>query len=248
MNAVTSIWRQLVRRRLWPVAVLLIAAMAAVPVLLAKDPQPVAAPLDPTPAVSANTDDTIADPVVAKVDVTTDRGRRRVLGARKDPFRPVPVKKPKKAKVANATPDVPAPTTTTNTNGNGGGSPTSGGGPVAPTVKPKVYAAGTLVIRFGDAEADKLPKRVLGKLKPLPDDVTPLLVYMGLTSHGKKAKFLVDDSLQVTGDGTCKPHPSNCETIQLAVGETEFFDVIDPDTGDILGSFELDLVKIIAKA
>jgi hypothetical protein len=245
MNAVTSIWRQLVRRRLWPVAVLLVAALAAVPVLLTRDAQPVAAPADPSPAVSAKADDTIAEPVVAKVEAS-DRGRRRrVLGARKDPFQPAPVKKPKLAKQADAKPDDTAPTQSTGGGGgSGGGGSTAPSSPVAPTPQPKVYPAGSLVIRFGDAESDQLPKTVLRKLKPLPDDVTPLLVYMGLTDHGKKAKFLVDDSLQVTGDGTCKPHPSNCETIELAAGETEFFDVIDPETGEILGTFELDLVKI----
>jgi hypothetical protein len=247
MNAVTNIWRQLVRRRLWPVAVLLVAAMAAVPVLLAHDPEPVAAPVDPSLAVSAKADDTIAEPVVAKVEAS-DRGRRRrVLGARKDPFEPAPVKKPK-ATAAVATP-TPAPTDTTGgAGGGGGGSITPSGGSIVPKPKPKVYPAGSLVIRFGDATSETLPKMVLAKLKPLPDDVTPLLVYMGLTDHGNKAKFLVDDALEVTGDGTCRPHPSNCERIELAVGETEFFDVIDPETGDIIGSFELDLIKINRKS
>ena len=90
MNAVTSIWRQMMRRRLWPLAVLLVAALVAVPVLLARDAEPVAAPVEPAPAVTAKADDTIAEPVVAKAEAA-DRGRRRrVLGARKDPFQPPP--------------------------------------------------------------------------------------------------------------------------------------------------------------
>jgi hypothetical protein len=240
MNAVTSIWRQMMARRLWPLALLLVAALVAVPVLLARDATPVAAPADVAPAVTAKADDTIAEPVVAKVEAS-DRGRRRrVLGVRKDPFQPPPVKKPKKAKTADAQADVPTPDPGTT----GGAAPTIPSGPIAVTPKPKVYPAGSLVIRFGNSEADVLLKTVLRKLKPLPDDETSLLVYLGLTDHGKKAKFLVDDSLEVTGDGVCKPHPSNCETIELAAGETEFFDQIDPETGNIVGSFELDLVKI----
>ena len=39
MSAVTNMWRQLVQRRLWPVAILLIAALAAVPLTLAKEPE-----------------------------------------------------------------------------------------------------------------------------------------------------------------------------------------------------------------
>jgi hypothetical protein len=241
MNAVTSIWRQLMRRRLWPVAVLLIAALAAVPVLLTREPEPVAAVVDPAPAVSAKADDTIAEPVVAKVDAGDRDRRRRVLGARKDPFQPAPVKVPKVAKTADATADAPP---------DAGGS-TESSSPSLPTVPaptPIVYPADSLTIRFGDAESDQLAKGVLTKLEPLPDAETPLLVYMGLTDHGKKAKFLVDDALVVTGDGTCKPHVSNCETIELAAGETEFFDLIDPETGEIAGTLQLDIVKIHRKS
>ena len=240
MNAVTSIWRQMMARRLWPLALLLVAALVAVPVLLARDATPVAAPVETAPAVTAKADDTIAEPVVAKVEAS-DRGRRRrVLGVRKDPFRPPPVKKVKVAKVADAGPDVATPDPGTG----GGGGTTTPSGPTIVTPKPKVYPASSLLIRFGDSTADVLPKSTLLKLKPLPDDETSLIVYMGLTDHGKKAKFLLDDSLEATGDGTCKPHPSNCETISLAAGETEFFDVIDPETGDIVASYELDVVRI----
>ena len=238
MNAVTSIWREMMRRRLWPVALLLVAAMAAVPVLLTRDAQPVAAPIDSAPAVSAKADDTIAEPVVAKVEATDRPRRRRVLGARKDPFAPAPVKQPKKAKTADAKPD---DTNTTPTSS----APKAPSGPVAtPAPKPVAHPAGSLVIRFGDAEADVLPRTVLRKLNALPDDETQLIVFLGLTSNGKKAKFLVDDALEVTGDGTCKPHVASCETIELAAGETEFFDVIDPENGEVLASWELDLLRI----
>ena len=47
MSSVQNVWRQLVQRRLWPVAVLLLAGLAAVPVLMAKDPEPVAATPQP---------------------------------------------------------------------------------------------------------------------------------------------------------------------------------------------------------
>ena len=67
---------------------------------------------------------------------------------------------------------------------------------------------------------------------------------MGLTKNGKQAKFLVDATLTPTGDGTCKPHPSSCETVLLSRGETEFFDVIDPETGETTAQYQLDLVAI----
>jgi hypothetical protein len=252
MTVLTTTWRQLVRRRLWPVALLLLAALAAVPVLLARDAEPVPTPALPqtsAPAETANgsADDAFAEPVVAKASAADRSRRRRVLGTRKDPFEPAPVKKPKKAKKPAAkagktepTGGSPAPTTPST------GVPTAPVTPVAPAPKKKTYAPGTLIVRFGDPTGD-LDRMALPKLGALPkgdDDAGPLLVYTGLTDHGKKAVFLVDASLEPTGDGTCRPHPSNCETIELSKGETEFFDVIDPGTGEVTAQYELDLVEI----
>ena len=255
MNVLTTTWRQLVRRRLWPVALLLIAAIAAVPVLLTRDAAPVPTPALPeasAPAETADADDALAEPVVAKASAA-DRGRRRrVLGARKNPFEPAAVKKPKKKKKKTTAPAADKADTSTDTGGtNAPTSPSTGVPaapvtPVAPAPPKKTYPKGSLRVRFGDPTAD-LEKKLLRKLEGLPDGVTdtgPLVIYTGLTDHGKKAVFLVDASLDVTGDGTCQPHRSSCETIELAAGETEFFDVIDPDTGEVTAQYELDLLKI----
>jgi hypothetical protein len=245
MNVLTTTWRQLVRRRLWPVAVLLLAALAAVPLLLSRDATPVAA-APAAPSVTTKADDAIAEPVVAKASPEDRARRRRVLGVRKDPFEPAPVKKPKAAKKAAVKKQTPAPTPTP--------APPSGGSsapvvpvtpvPVVPAPKKKTYPKGSLIVRFGDATADNLARMNVTKLSPLPDDDNPLLIYMGLTDHGKKAVFLPDESLEPTGDGQCRPHPASCEKIVLAKGETEFFDVIDDATGDVKAQYELDLIDI----
>jgi hypothetical protein len=260
MNVVTTTWRQLVRRRLWPVAVLLVAALAAVPVLLAREPELPAPPTDPVPVVS-EADDTIAEPVVAKVTAQDRDRRRRVLGAAKDPFEPAPpAKKAKKAKTDTPKPkaDAGSPEPKVSTPGaTGQGSPpisVGGGGivtPVEPAPKKKYYEAGTIIVRFGDATQEQLDRFVVKKLGPVPDDELPLLVYMGLTKNGKKARFLVDAAVEPDGDGDCKPHPASCETIELSVGETEFLDVIDPEAAEdatdearILAQYQLDIVDI----
>ena len=260
MNAVTSIWRQLVRRRLWPVAILLLAALAAVPVMLTREPEVAALPPDPATATAAKVDDTIAEPVVAQVTPEDRSRRRRVLGAVKDPFRPAPVKKPKADKAQVDLPEVKAPDTApadpgfspVPSSGTGSGS----GGFSTPVVtepapKKTYYAAGTIIVRFGESSQETLDRFVVRKLGPVPDDELPLLIYMGLTKNGKKAKFLVDASIEVDGDGDCKPHPASCETIELAVGETEFLDVIDPEAAEdapdetrIIDQFQLDIVDI----
>jgi hypothetical protein len=252
MNAVNTIWRQLVRSKLWPVALLLLAALVAIPMLLAREPatpEPIA-PL----AVNTEADDSIAEPIVAKVTPEDRSRRRRVLGVRKDPFRPAPVKV---AKVDE--PETPeAPVTELPAAPGGGGTGTG-----EPAEQPVFYSPGTIIVRFGDAtNTSELQRFAIPKLGPVPDDEFPLLVYMGLTKNGKKAKFLVDAAIEADGDGECKPHPSICEVIELAVGETEFLDVINPEPAEgdtsedgteetdeeadreILATYQLDLVDI----
>jgi hypothetical protein len=251
MNAITSTWRQLVRRRLWPVALLLLGALAAVPVLLAREPA-VPEPIAPVP-VTTTADDSIAEPVVAQVTAEDRNRRRRVLGVRKDPFRPAPVKAAKADKPEQEAPKDDAPKTDTPSTG-GPASPTGG----EPAPEKRYYSPGTIVVRFSDTSSDQSTRLVLSKFEALPDDEFPFLIYMGLTKNGKKAKFLVDASVEVDGDGVCKPHPASCETIELAVGETEFLDVLDPEAEgsdeepedgeetepELLAQFQVDLVDI----
>ena len=254
MNVLNTTWRQLVRRRLWPVAVLLVAALAAVPVLLARDPEPVvpSSPTSEAPAQSTKVDDAIAEPVVAKASTEDRSRRRRVLGARKDPFAPDIVKHPPKKKAKKKKAKTTEKQSTSSTPSNTGGStvpssptePSTPVVPVAPAPPKKTYPKDSVIVRFGDATGDTLTRTVVKKLGALPDEDEPVLVYMGLTDHGKKAVFLVDEALEPTGDGDCKPHPSNCETVELAKGETEFFDVLDPETGEVSAQFQLDLVAI----
>ena len=250
MNVVKSTWRQLVNRRLWPVAVLLVVALAAIPMVLASEPEAPVAPVIPSAEVDAASDSSIAEPVVASVTPEDRARRRRVLGARKDPFAPAPEPKAKKAKApsdsggatAPKAPDQPV-----------GGGTVVAPAPVAPSAPVKKFAPGTVVVRFSEAKGSGASaKLAFEKLSPVPDPELPLLVYMGLTKDGKRAKFLVDASVEVDGDGRCKPHPSNCETIELRVGETEFLDVVDPDAeadaeDRIVAQYQLDLVDIKRK-
>ena len=260
MNVLTTTWRQLVRSRLWPVAVLLVAALAAVPFLLSRDAEPVATPTLPSAGTGTKVSDSLAEPVVDPAAPEQRSRRRRVLGVRKDPFTPEAIKHPKKKKKAKKAPvrhattiTTPKPSTTPLVPPSSSGGSTLPSLPSSPVVvtppKPKkTYPKGALIVRFGDATSDSLQRLLVEKLGALPKDTTAdqtaLLVYTGLTKNHKKAIFLVDDSLEPTGDGTCQPHPSDCETVQLAKGDTEFFDVVDPDTGEITAQYELDLVDI----
>jgi hypothetical protein len=250
MSPVTNVWRQLVQRRLWPVAILLIAALAAVPMMLAKDPEPTASP----PATPADTKGELAaTPIVAPATDTGKANRRKVLGAAKNPFG---VAKQAQAG-SDAAPNTdsvvqktPAGGSSLDDAGTGGGSTASGGSapvaPVAPATPaepapaPKEYEPEELTVRFGDGTDMK--RRSVKKLQPLPSAELPAVVYMGMLKDGKTAVFLLEAGVTPDGDGECRPTPEQCETIRLRIGETEFFDVA-AESG-AAQQFQLDLLKV----
>lgn len=247
MSFISNIGHQLVERRLWPVAILLVAALVAVPVVLAKDaetPPPVA-------AVEAEIDPVTAEPIVtmASVDAVNDR---KVLGKAKNPFG-MP-KQPKTTPTDQPSDSVlPQDADTSTTDGTGGStttSPSTGGPAVAPGVttpttptKPaKTYDKYDLTVRFGDSASDP-SKMTLKRLQPLPKSDLPALIYLGVSKDGKSAMFLLEQGVEVVGDGECDPTPEDCETLRLKAGETEFLDVVD-ETGNTTAQYQLDLVKI----
>jgi hypothetical protein len=251
MSAVTNMWRQLVQRRLWPVAILLIAALAAVPLTLAKDPEPAASP---PPAPVDTKSELATTPIVAAATPADRAKRRKVLGSKKNPFATV-----KPAESASDTDDVNGPvvvkspsggtsgddTGSSGGSGSGGGSvPSTGTTPTTPTTPapaPKKYEQYELTVRFGGAE--DASRQSVKKLQPLPSAELPVLIYMGVSKDRKSAIFLVDQGVTPVGDGECKPSPEACETIRLREGETEFLDVTD-EAGGVGQQYQLDLIKI----
>ena len=260
MSLITDTWHQLVQRRLLPVAVLLLAALVAVPLLLAKDPEPVAAPVVKAPEADG-ADAAVAEPVVTLVEQGTPERRRRVLGARKNPFEPAPYKAPEDATAssagepANSGASAPSPSGSTvedsaPSTGGGSGAPAGDAPSAAPAPQAPVEAAPrkryellSLTVRFGDSSSDSLEKSNLARLKPLPSAENPILVYLGVSGDRKSALFLVDGRVEAQGDGSCKPSPVNCETISMREGDTEFFDVVGED-GTVEAQYQLDLVDI----
>ena len=251
MSAVTNVWRQLVQRRLWPVAIILIAALAAVPLTLAQEPE------TPAPLPVANADggeDVLASqPIVAMESAAESTTRERVLGDKKNPFAVV---KPPKAEKAPPAPTVVQSGSDAGDKGAGGNSslpsaPTGGGvtpgvgpSPVDPTPAPtpRTYDKYDLTVRFGDSSGE-LDRLTLKRLQPLPKAELPALIYLGVSQDGKSAIFLLEKGVESVGDGDCTPAPDKCETVSLRAGETEFIDVIDED-GNVSAQYQLDLVKI----
>ncbi|MEA2279416.1 MAG: hypothetical protein QOK21_23 [Solirubrobacteraceae bacterium] len=271
MTLITDTWRQIVERRLWPIALLLLAALVAVPVLLAKSPTPAA----PVPTASAPATDQASEltakPIVSPA-TNVDDASRRVLGTNKDPFRPAVVATPTPtptptslASGSNATAagaNGPAGSASSGTTSSGSSTSGGSGSPAAPTTppssstpspsttpspaKPKTYPLYSLTVRFGDASG-QLTKQRLKRLAPLPDADTPVAIYLGPGPDKRSAVFLVDASVTPQGDGTCKPYPADCQTVTLHEGDTEFFDAKDATTGVVKSTYELDLINIVRK-
>lgn len=237
MNVLTQTWRQLVRRRLWPVALLLVAALVAVPVVLAK---PATLPPTPAPAAAAAPAATPESFVkLASADEPTKR--RRVLGAPKDPFEPAPLPKVKHhKKAAKAATATPTPTATP-ADSSGTAAGTGGALPVAPvaTATPapvKRILPNSVDVRFGTVGGD-LAKSTLQRDDTLPAS-SPLIVFMGLHRGGKVAEFMLTGDVTAEGDGSCSPSTDGCETLLLHKGETEFL-TFSGTAHD--GQYELDV-------
>lgn len=254
MNLITNTWRQLIRRRLWPLALLLVAALVAVPMKLAKSPEP--APPVPAAAVAkAQQAEAESKPVVElkTASDTQAKKRRRVLGQAKDPFEPAPLPKKKKHKAkaaatATATP-APAESNGGSTSGGGSSAPPSSAPPANPPVPSVTFAKGSLKVRFGDTSATvDLPTLYINRLAPIPNTDTPILVFEGTRDNGDSALFSIPGDVTAVGDGKCDPNPQDCAELKLRAGQTEFITVKGAGPNGADAEFELDLVKIFAKA
>jgi hypothetical protein len=71
------------------------------------------------------------------------------------------------------------------------------------------------------------------KLDMLPNDSSPLLIFMGVTAKGADAVFLVDSTLQAAGEGRCKPSEAECAFAYIGAGSRYMFSDQDGNTYEI---------------
>lgn len=228
MNGVKNIGRDLVDKRLWPVAVALVAALVAVPVLLAKSPD---APKAPTTAAHAS------GPVPAGQVVALATGAGRGLlqaGGLKDPFRQQHLPAPPKT-VTTVTASTASTSSSSSSSSSGGSRGSNSGGGSTKTATPKDTTV-RAVVRFGPAGA-QLSERTIESGTPLPSTGAPLVIYLGLLPDGKRAQFMVSSDANAQGDGTCSPSANVCATVTMKAGQTEFLDVTN---GSSSRQYQLD--------
>jgi hypothetical protein len=240
--------------QLWPLAIVLVVALVAIPVLLSKPAKEVG------PAAPSATPTTLPEfQPIANVTAPTALARRKSVArlARRNPFTPIgqPKQSSASASFGNATPSGTtgqsgatggsSGATAGGTSGTTGGSTGTGSTPTGSTTgsTPNVFYTYVADVRFG--ELGQTETKTLQRLRSLPSSTNPIVVFLGVTTDGETAVFLVSGSADPSGEGTCKPSDEECSFLYMKKDETETFDVADA-TG-ALKTYELTLRKIEAK-
>lgn len=229
-------------KRLWPVAVALLVALIAIPVVFmkpAEEPES-SGPAPSTDAAAAAKRSALAK--LALVDVASEGGSALSVFASKNPFMP-----PKAVLAAKANEAAGGASSTATSGGDSkggdsgsgsggsGGAGGSGGGTTSPggdggggTTSPSKPRSFTYVadVWFGRSGHLKTYNG-LNRLQMLPNSQDPLLIFLGADEGGGNAVFLVDSTLRTTGEGSCTPSQSECATLAIGAGAEHEF--IDPD-------------------
>ncbi len=248
-NFLSDLWHDLREKRLWPVAVVLLAALVAVPVVLSKPSEepPAAAPAATEARTAPEPEDLkgLASVKLEAPDVGT--GSSLDTFDPSDPFRPprAVIQGAKEAESASGSDSGPGSATSTSpdsassggdavtTGGSGDGGPgdtgtvptgdgDTGGGDTGGDDTTTTQYAYVVDVTF---RANARSRRIKGleRLDMLPNPESPLLLFLGVTSDGGDAVFLVDSTLQAAGEGRCKPSRDNCAFLYLGPGSEHEF-------------------------
>jgi hypothetical protein len=240
-----DLWQDLQAKRLAPVAVVLVLALIAVPVVLSKPAKTTAPP--PTNAVRSAPDpkDLKALASVKLANADDERGSSLDTFDPSDPFRPPKsVTKKKEAADTNAPSSVAGNTSGGSTSGDtsgggdtgstgggitgdtgGGTTGDTGGGDQTQTVQYR-YVVDVTFITNGHTRHIK----GLERLQMLPSEDSPLLLFLGVTPNAGNAVFLVDSTLDAAGEGSCKPRASECAFLYIGAGSEHAFTNDDGDS------------------
>ena len=231
-----DIWQDLRERRLWPIALMLVLAILAVPVLLTKSAaqpptvEPVATAPEPDDRVTVELDGTDA--------ASSGAGSLLDKFEEGDPFTPPAAiarsggdGASTSARLAGA-PDDGAAT---------GGGESEGGSPPASTPGGPVEVAPPIT-RTETAEYEYVADvtfwsgdrrrtlRGVRKLDMLPNQSAPVLIFMGTSGKGGNAVFLVDSTLKAAGEGRCVPDVANCAYVHIGPGSEHAFSTEEGDS------------------
>ena len=242
-----DIWHDLREKRLWPVAVGLLVAIVAIPVVMTR---PAKAPPVETAPPSAQT---AALPTVARDQSIVDSSHLDAFG----------IKNPFSDEADNTTGSVPgqgdtgtAPSLGTGSGsrgadtgsgggiagGSGGSAPSGGSG--SGSGGGKRYYTYTVDVKFGERKLRDF--KGMETLDLLPDDQNPVVSFMGMTDGAKTAVFfVVDPAFEADGEGTCNPSPDDCRFIYMGVEDDRDEETLSAAEGAV--EYTLQLTKINIK-
>jgi hypothetical protein len=247
MNSVNNFFRStfddLVEKRLWPVAVALLVAIVAIPLLLSKPAaeQPAPAPAAATPAVGSGGSLAAFQPVVNTEGKKSSQIRKNLGGFEsKDPFKPQNLGGGGGASGSGSVQVEPGPSASGGGGGNvdvsdspplgtsGGGSgsgssgsqDTSGAGTTTPET---FYYSYTADVRFG--KEGNLDRKKLKQFRSLPSSQNPVVVFMGVKEDGETAIFLVSSAASTTGEGNCEPDDT-CTFLYMKKGDEQSIEAV----------------------
>ena len=219
-----EIWSDLKEKRLWPVAALLVVALVAVPLVLAKPAEEAPAPaVDPTAVVDATA--ATGETLPAQLEEVKPLLAPSTLSefASKDPFKPLrnlqAIEQAAGVAPTNAEPTSGGPSDGGPSDGgakSGGGS--DGGTGTPPVEEEKTVFTYQAVVELGTPSGTRTRK--VNRLGILPKDTNPLLVFLGVSASDRgEAVFLVDSTVTQAGEGRCRPSATTCSFLSLDQSE-----------------------------
>lgn len=265
MNHVRTIVNDLREKRLWPVALALLAALVAVPLLLSTSSQ--GAPVAPLPPAAP-----AGPPAAATTAVSVQHGptHSRLSGRGRDPFAQQGVSVGSTGRSGSSATARTA-TAATGSSGSAGSTGTHAGTagtgtgaatgattslttpppttPPTPSVTPKPAPTGLtatqsyrVTIGLTNSAGDLNTIDLAQRLSLLPSARQPLLVELGVLKGGRRVLFVVQPGTVVKGPGTCTPGPIDCEILSLAEGQTEGISATSPSGVVAVGLFAVTAI------
>jgi len=192
------------------------------------------------------------------ISETTEGTSKQHHGVAHNPFTPLPEAKKASSTSTPSSTSSSSSASTTPSAGSTPSSPSSGGTtPTTPKettpAKPKVYIHYHVTAQLGVvpvvAEGAPAQPAQLKTYKdmaldePLPGKDNPQLVFLGVVLRtGKEALFGLTGAAILHGSGSCQPSATQCQAIDLQVGQTERLEFVEADGSTV--TYELKLASI----
>jgi hypothetical protein len=270
MNAVrdffSSLKEDLLGKRMLPFLIVLGVVLVAAVAYAVLGGGSSTSPTPVTASVPAGASVAVGDVAVSQapanpnqpISETTEGTSKQHHGVAHNPFTPLPQAKKASSTSAPSSTSSSSSASTTPSAGSTPSSPSSGGTtPTTPKettpAKPKVYIHYHVTAQLGvvpvvaegaPAQAPQLKTyKDMALDEPLPGKDNPQLVFLGVVLRtGKEALFGLTGAAILHGSGSCQPSATQCQAIDLQVGQSERLEFVEADGSTV--TYELKLVSI----